>query len=93
MERRRRVANTSNIAVLICQNVGEPPTLHRIQVLQRFQAAFIHAQYNNAVGQDFDLRRFACNRMVFNVYLLATMRLVACIRQPEMGLHIIFQAA
>ena len=42
MERRRRVANTSNIAVLICQNVGEPPTLHRIQVLQRFQAAFKH---------------------------------------------------
>ncbi|MDO4657831.1 hypothetical protein [Kingella sp. (in: b-proteobacteria)] len=45
MERRRLVANTSNIALLICQDVGEPPTLHRLQVLQRqpeihFQAAY-----------------------------------------------------
>ncbi|WP_369583520.1 hypothetical protein [Kingella oralis] len=39
MERRRLVANTSNIALLICQDVGEPPTLHRLQVWQKFQAA------------------------------------------------------
>ena len=37
MERRRFVANTSNIALLICQDVGEPPTFHRLQILQRFQ--------------------------------------------------------
>nr|WP_314229090.1 hypothetical protein [uncultured Kingella sp.] len=30
MERRRFAANTSNIALLICQYVGEPPTLHRL---------------------------------------------------------------
>jgi len=25
---------------LLVGNIGEPPTLHRLQVLQRFQAAF-----------------------------------------------------
>ena len=34
---RQLATNTSNIALLICQDVGEPPTLHRLQVLQRFQ--------------------------------------------------------
>ena len=37
MERQRLAANTSNIALLICQYGGEPPTLHRLQLLQRFQ--------------------------------------------------------
>ena len=36
---RRLAANTSNITLLICQDVGEPPTLHQLQVLQRFQTA------------------------------------------------------
>ena len=37
MERRRLAANTSNIALLICQYVGKPPTLYWLQLLQRFQ--------------------------------------------------------
>ncbi|MDO4658474.1 hypothetical protein [Kingella sp. (in: b-proteobacteria)] len=39
MERRLAANTLSHIALLICQDVGEPPTLHRLQVLQRFQAA------------------------------------------------------
>jgi len=35
--RRRLTANTSNSAWLIYQDVGKPPTLHRLQVLQRLQ--------------------------------------------------------
>ena len=39
MERRLAANTLSHLALLICQDVGEPPTLHRLQVLQRFQAA------------------------------------------------------
>ena len=37
-----------NIALLIFQNIGEPPTLHRLQVLQRFQAAYRTQKTANA---------------------------------------------
>ena len=40
MERRRLVAKwLIKQGLLVCQDVGEPPTLHRLQVWQRFQAA------------------------------------------------------
>jgi len=43
MERRRLAAKWLQIRTwLVYPNVGEPPTLHRLRVLQRFQAASNH---------------------------------------------------